>query len=79
MDIGPTELIIILIIVILLFGVGRISKIAGELGSGIRAFREGLQGSDDEKKAQKPTEESKTTEPADSNEPEKEAATLKDS
>ncbi len=43
MDIGPTELIIILIIVILLFGVGRISKIAGELGSGIRAFKEGLE------------------------------------
>ena len=44
MDIGPTELIIILIIVVLLFGVGRISKVAGELGKGIRAFREGLSG-----------------------------------
>jgi sec-independent protein translocase protein TatA len=40
---GPTELIIILVIVILLFGVGRISKIAGELGSGIRSFKNGLQ------------------------------------
>jgi sec-independent protein translocase protein TatA len=39
---GPTELIIILVIVLVLFGVGRIGKIAGELGSGIRAFREGL-------------------------------------
>jgi sec-independent protein translocase protein TatA len=46
---GPTELIIILIIVVLLFGVGRISKISGELGSGIRAFRDGLKG-DQEKK-----------------------------
>jgi sec-independent protein translocase protein TatA len=44
MQLGPTELIIILIIVILLFGVGRISKIAGELGAGIRSFREGLEG-----------------------------------
>lgn len=44
MDIGPTELIIILIIVVLLFGVGRISKVAEELGKGIHAFREGLQG-----------------------------------
>ncbi len=49
MDIGPTELIIILLIVLLLFGVGRISKIAGELGSSIRAFREGLQGEDEGK------------------------------
>lgn len=44
---GPTELIIILVIIIVLFGVGRISKIAGEMGSGIRAFKEGLQGDDD--------------------------------
>jgi sec-independent protein translocase protein TatA len=41
-QLGPTELIIILVIVILLFGVGRISKIAGEMGKGIRAFRQGL-------------------------------------
>jgi sec-independent protein translocase protein TatA len=53
---GPLELIIILVIVILLFGVGRIGKIAGELGSGIRAFRDGLQGDKDEKKEEK-TEE----------------------
>jgi sec-independent protein translocase protein TatA len=46
---GPTELIIILVIVLLLFGVGRIGKIAGELGSGIRSFREGLQSDKDKK------------------------------
>lgn len=39
---GTTELIIILAILVLLFGVGRISTLAGELGSGIRAFRKGL-------------------------------------
>lgn len=39
---GTTELIIILAVVVLLFGVGRIGRIAGELGSGIRAFKEGL-------------------------------------
>jgi len=44
MNFGSIELIIILVIVLLLFGVGRISKIGGELGAGIRAFREGLQG-----------------------------------
>ena len=46
-SLGPTELIIILVIVLILFGVGRISKISGELGSGIRAFREGLKGDDE--------------------------------
>jgi sec-independent protein translocase protein TatA len=45
---GPTELIIILVIVILLFGVGRIGKIAGELGTAIRAFREGVKSDDQE-------------------------------
>jgi len=49
-QLGPTELIIILVIIVLLFGVGRIGKIAGELGSGIRSFREGLKGDDTEDK-----------------------------
>lgn len=44
---GGPELFIILIIVILLFGVGRLSRIGGELGKGIREFREGLQGEDE--------------------------------
>ncbi len=39
---GGWEWIIILFIVLLLFGPGRIGKIAGELGRGIRSFREGL-------------------------------------
>lgn len=39
---GVPELLIILVIVLLLFGVGRLGKIGGELGSGIRAFRQGL-------------------------------------
>jgi len=46
---GSTELIVILVIVILLFGVGRIGKIAGELGSGIRSFKEGLNGDNENK------------------------------
>lgn len=45
---GTTELIIILIVVVLLFGVGRISKVAGEMGRGIRAFKEGLNGEGEE-------------------------------
>jgi sec-independent protein translocase protein TatA len=51
---GPTELILIIVIIVLLFGVGRIGKIAGELGSGIRSFRKGLQDEDDEAKKDKP-------------------------
>lgn len=47
-DLGAPELIIILVIVILLFGAGRIGQIAGELGTGIRAFRRGLSESNEE-------------------------------
>jgi sec-independent protein translocase protein TatA len=51
-QLGPLELGIILVIVILLFGVGRIGKIAGELGSGVRSFRDGLKSPEDEKTAE---------------------------
>lgn len=54
--IGTPELIAILVIVVLLFGIGRISKVGGELGKGIRSFKEGLKGEnkDDEDKSEKP-------------------------
>ena len=42
MNLGPTELIIILVIVIVLFGVGRVGKIGGELGSAVANFRKGM-------------------------------------
>ena len=42
MQLGPTELIIILVIVLLLFGVGRLSRIGGEMGSAVANFRKGL-------------------------------------
>ena len=56
--IGVPELLLILLIVILLFGVGRIGKIAGEIGSGIRNFRDGLKG-DEEKKEEDTKPEAK--------------------
>lgn len=41
---GLTEIIIVLVIVLLIFGVGRISKLGGDLGKGVSAFRQGLSG-----------------------------------
>ena len=61
MHFGVPELIVVLAIVILLFGVGRISKIAGELGSGIKSFKEGLSGKtegDKDTKSEEGTEKS---------------------
>lgn len=42
MNLGPTELLIVLAIVLLLFGVGRISRIGGELGQAVGNFRKGV-------------------------------------
>jgi sec-independent protein translocase protein TatA len=46
---GIPELLIILVIIILLFGVGRIGKVAGELGKGIRLFKDGMNGNNQKK------------------------------
>ena len=56
---GVWELVIVLVIVLLLFGPGRLSKIAGELGSGIRNFREGLSEGKEEEAAEEVASEEK--------------------
>ena len=48
LGLGIPELLILLVIVIVLFGAGRIGKIASELGTGLKAFKDGING--DEKK-----------------------------
>ena len=57
---GGWEWIIVLVIVVLLFGPGRIGKISGEIGKSIRAFREGLSG---EKQDDQPTDSKGNIEP----------------
>ncbi len=41
-QLGLPELLVILVIIMLLFGVGRVSRIGKEMGSAISAFRKGL-------------------------------------
>lgn len=45
---GWPELLLILAVVLLVFGVGRISKVGSELGKGISAFREGVKEGNEE-------------------------------
>jgi sec-independent protein translocase protein TatA len=47
--VGPTELIIVLTIILLLFGAKRIPELAKGLGTGIREFRRGTSGEADKK------------------------------
>jgi sec-independent protein translocase protein TatA len=47
-NVGGTEIIILLVIVLLLFGAKRIPELAKGLGSGVREFRKGVRGEADE-------------------------------
>lgn len=49
MHLGFPEIIAIVLIVVLLFGPGRIEKLASEMGRGIRSFKDGLQSDKDKK------------------------------
>ncbi|MCU0498905.1 MAG: twin-arginine translocase TatA/TatE family subunit [Anaerolineae bacterium] len=50
MTLGPLELLILFFIVLLLFGVGRISRVGGELGSAVANFRRGMRDGNEETK-----------------------------
>lgn len=47
-SIGPLELVLILLIVVVLFGSGKISKIGKEFGEAIGLFKKGLKESEEE-------------------------------
>jgi sec-independent protein translocase protein TatA len=53
------EWIVILVIVILLFGPGRIGKVAGELGRSIKSFRDGLGSKEEQAEKDENQEEKK--------------------
>ncbi|MBO7493795.1 MAG: twin-arginine translocase TatA/TatE family subunit [Bacteroidales bacterium] len=48
MRIGMTEIIIIALIVLLLFGGKKIPELMKGLGKGVRSFKDGMSGKDDE-------------------------------
>ncbi len=63
--IGPLELIIILVIVLVVFGVGRLPQVGGAIGTSLRAFKRGVEGKEDdagEKAATTASTESSTDE-----------------
>ena len=39
--VGPTELIIVLVIIMIIFGVGKLPQVGAALGKGLREFRKG--------------------------------------
>ena len=51
-SIGIWQIVIVAVVVVLLFGRGKISELMGDVAKGINSFKKGLnEGGDDEKKA----------------------------
>lgn len=46
MSVGIWQLVLILAIVFILFGAGKLPRVMGDLGKGIRSMKEGLKGED---------------------------------
>ncbi len=46
MSVGIWQLVLILAIVFILFGAGKLPRVMGDLGKGVRAMKEGLKGED---------------------------------
>ena len=60
---GVPELLIILVIVLLIFGAGRIPEIGASLGKGIRSFKRGLGGDEEKSEPAKPAAQEDKTQP----------------
>ena len=73
---GPLEIGIILVIILIIFGVGKLPQVGDALGKGIRAFRKGQKDDDDDEKKAK--EEAPKVEEAPKEEKVEEKAAVKE-
>jgi len=49
---GPWEIALIVLVILIVFGVGKLPQVGGAVGKGLRAFRKGQAGEDAEEEAQ---------------------------
>ena len=59
-NLGAPEIILILAIVLIVFGAGKLPDVMSQLGRGVREFRDSASGKDDEKTTPKSTTETKS-------------------
>ncbi len=60
--VGPWEIALVLVIILIVFGVGKLPQVGGAIGKGMRAFKKGQQGEEllEEKKEKKSPPPKKT-------------------
>ncbi len=51
---GPWEIGLILVIILIVFGVGKLPQVGGAIGKGVRAFRKAQSGEDEEGEEENP-------------------------
>jgi len=57
MSIGPLQIALIIVVVLIIFGAGKLPRVMGDIGKGIKSFKKGL--SDEETKGSKKDDEDK--------------------
>lgn len=62
--VGPTELLLILLIVIIIFGARRLPELGRGIGEGIRNFRKGMSGKDSKETEEKKSDSEKPAPPS---------------
>ncbi len=72
--VGGTELVIILVIVLIIFGAGKLPEVGGAIGKGIRAFKRGQEGMEDRNDAEDEAGDAKSGSQASSKSKSKEEA-----
>lgn len=53
---GIWEIVLILVIVLIIFGVGKLPQVGGAIGKGLRAFKKGQSGEEEEDKEEEKEE-----------------------
>lgn len=51
---GPWEIGLIVLVILIVFGVGKLPQVGGAVGRGLRAFRKGQSGEEDEEEEETP-------------------------
>jgi len=50
--VGPWEIALVLVIILIVFGVGKLPQVGGAIGKGLRSFKRGQRGEDEEEEAE---------------------------